>query len=783
MMTYRKRMVGMADAVQQGVLRLGTRPFGTSALELELLRIVDAAIASRKPLGIVLPLHTPDTPIVLGATSIVGSVLQQRGLGVRVAVAAKNVSNATYEGLFLRDVRLADFVSRARIRADGTVKLLKQAAHVQGRLYLTGELERLTDVWSELDAVIVDQSAAGESVPAMLDWPARSIVYLTRSPLDPNLAYLRDQGGLLWGMQLCEAQTSSRPSLMVPADVLTASASCSITISAPDATTPLDTALAGLWRALGSLLGVRGDDKHDSPVRSRAIALMIRWAWSMYHVAATNPTDSERYDRMVRASPWTPTSRLGDASNVAREFARSAKGAQREDWHQVAHAFADVTGCPNVKQRLLRDWVRDRAAASEAAVVVVRNQAMVAAVSSALSESTEIPDRWDQLVQVVTPAQLPAATVDRPLQLCLTGSLPRTLAGIFAAPPGGELTAIAAGPVEASRIQRAVAAARAARAELRRETIEVTAPALGLEPLADDCRDDLPIVLAHQASPDDPTDANPWEPFSAGADGMVLRLLAEVTEDARSAPAVDSGTAGDDAGLTTALSIHLDGQVLLLAPNDLVARRRDRHLSKVAAKAIAAGDTLLLVDRCARLDLLDAVISRLSETPAYTALSSLIGFWHQRLAVARGTDLTYGEILRRMDGTTITSESTIGAWIRGDVGGPANKSDIERVALAIGDDELARAAAQVGWALTTIHRVHRQLGRWLAAQIDGATVAPADATVDAALGVHVADLLEAVTSWQVTAVETDRFDVPRVLLGQLMSPSDLDEPLIHRRSG
>jgi hypothetical protein len=105
------------------------------------------------------------------------------------------------------------------------------------------------------------------------------------------------------------------------------------------------------------------------------------------------------------------------------------------------------------------------------------------------------------------------------------------------------------------------------------------------------------------------------------------------------------------------------------------------------------------------------------------------------------------------------------------------------MAQAIGDDVLEAQAAQVGWALTTLHRVHRKLGSWLAAQLDDAKVAPFDATVDAALGIHVADLLDAVTSWRVTKVEADRFEVGAALLGLTLSRTDLDDPLVRRRSG
>ena len=85
---------------------------------------------------------------------------------------------------------------------------------------------------------------------------------------------------------------------------------------------------------------------------------------------------------------------------------------------------------------------------------------------------------------------------------------------------------------------------------------------------------------------------------------------------------------------------------------------------------------------------------------------------------------------------------------------------------------LGAEAARVGWALTTLHRVHRKVGAWLSAQVHGAMLSPGDATVDAALNIHVADLLDAVTSWEVAVVEPQRVPVSAALLGLLLSPEE-----------
>ena len=57
--------------------------------------------------------------------------------------------------------------------------------------------------------------------------------------------------------------------------------------------------------------------------------------------------------------------------------------------------------------------------------------------------------------------------------------------------------------------------------------------------------------------------------------------------------------------------------VLLLEPNDLVSRRKGRTVTRVAAKALDAGDVLVLVDRAARSDLFDSLTEKLAEHPVY----------------------------------------------------------------------------------------------------------------------------------------------------------------------
>jgi len=220
-----------------------------------------------------------------------------------------------------------------------------------------------------------------------------------------------------------------------------------------------------------------------------------------------------------------------------------------------------------------------------------------------------------------------------------------------------------------------------------------------------------------------------------------------------------------------------DGQCLLVEPNDVLYRRRDDQARRVAARALAPGDVVALVDATARRDLFECVVDVLSELPKYAPLGLLISFWHDRARAARARGYTHREILASMDSGTdrtgITSDQTVGTWIRGDSEGPEDPDDVCRFAVAVNDQELRLRADTVGQALRTRRILHRAVGRWLSAQITGAQLRRADALIDPELGVHVADLLEAVSVHEVAGVDPQLVSAPVGAVGVLLDPETM----------
>ncbi|MFI8827332.1 hypothetical protein [Streptomyces sp. NPDC053431] len=364
--------------------------------------------------------------------------------------------------------------------------------------------------------------------------------------------------------------------------------------------------------------------------------------------------------------------------------------------------------------------------------------------------------------------------------MLIAGPLPRAYASLLAAPAATRLLVTAAGQWEAERAARQVRTTFQALAELRAKTATESAARFGTRPILVHPADanvvvrlDTTVVKAADVAQD--LNDSPWEPFGLDVLKVLARAGAAATDAAETPPPARGGD-GDSTARVDAITVEFaGGRAILMNPNDVVYRKRQKNTRQVAAKSLQAGDVVALVDAAARRNLFDSIIDVLSELPTYAPLAALIAFWHERVARVSYSGWTYREILTAMrsnaDPTTITSEQTIGTWIRGNSEGPEDAADVRRFAEAVRDTELLRRAGPVGKALCTNRTIHRAVGRWLSGQITGARMDGHDALIDPALGIHVADLLEAVTLHEVTAVQAKPVRVPASAIGVLMEQS------------
>lgn len=780
---------GLAESVASGVL--GRRrnstwvPFAPTNLDMELVEAADAALTARVPLGVVLPPGSDSSAVLLGAAAVVGAVLQRGRLDVEVAVAsARFVDRGVYDELTFRAERLASFVPRAGITGDGRAFVIgKPRRDTGGRLYIVGRAARLDLLLENLEGLVVTADAVEPDALGRLLFRAGDrvpVVYLTNDPYDLGLDLVREAGGVVWGWDapclrgLAVLATPQRRAgagpLLASPDALRGASAAEVQVRIPQCGGDLDAKLEVLWRATGVLCGELGSDVASSS--GRAIGLL--WAYRVFHGLGMLPTTPSAFDRHVGVNPYQI--RFDTAVDTARSFAEHAPNPVKDAWHRWADALVAALDVAEVQPRTAQiiDWIRERVQSGLPGIVVARGVSAAATLVQALHESPATPLGWDQLVEVRALAELGRGATDAAAELCVPGRLPRSRSSLFALPPPGGLTVLACGPIEGHRILRQASAAKARMDALRRETVQVSAPRLGVAPraalMAFDPATGLKVVegqLRRAPTSDElnRADAQVWDPFTVDVASVLARLA---PWDGDQSPIRSDG--GHSAGPVMAIAVNVDstdGPKLLFVPaNDVLTRRRGKSLARVAAKSLAAGDWLLLVDHAARTDLHLALTDKLSERMEYRTLRMVIDFWHERAAEAgRTPGLTQQAILNRMTGTRITSAATIGSWIRGTVYGPEDSEDLARFARAVGDDALLAQAEGVAAALRTLRRVHIKLGFWLASQTSDAGGRAPEAVIDNELGVRVADLLDTIAEYEITGVDLAERSVPAHLVG------------------
>lgn len=788
---------GLSYVVRRGDLRHrtsdGVRLFATTCFDDELLAVVDAAAEAGAPLALVVPLPAADIPIVLGAATIVAEIARTKTHDVTATVVSKRLSQrASYDRIYIGRDRLVDVIPRARLAMDGRIETIGAARGAsRGRLVLTSDTVRATGD----GAFVIDGAGADPGDLGPLLRRARRVVYLTDNPFDATLEEIRAAGGVVWAFDPvalgrlaatsyiigCDGiRRDASGALAAPAELLRAAGSAQKIVWEPDENSDLDAALRSAWTSLGHLASVANASN------SLAAAHALRWAWGTISTFTLSVTTPQTYDGYVPRGPYG--AKLADAADHAYAVARNMAGAARDGWGALGHAFADVaaTAASAPKLPLVRAWLDSLATKEGRGLLVTRNRAAVAALTQTLNESPDVSYGWSDLAQVVGVRDVVCGRVaDLPVDsMLVTGPVPRAYASLIAAPPAQRVLMLAAGTWEAGRAVRQIAGTLHKLAALRDETVTRASTRLHVPTVrsaaeaAESAESEVTVWRNGRvtASTDLAGEQNgsPWEPFSMDLLSVIANVRRDTDDAAVVPPPARSAAAGTAALVEALMLVFRDGQCLLVEPNDVLYVRRGDEARRVAAKALAPGDVVVLVDAASRRDLFDSVVDVLSELPKYRPLGTLISFWHERARAARDHGYTLREILAGMrsatDPTRITTEQAIGSWIRGDSEGPVDTDDVRRFAVAVRDRELAGRAPAVAQALRVNRVLHRAVGRWLSMQIRGAQMDGRDALIDPELGVYVTDLLEAVSVHEVAAVGSRLLSAPVGAVGILVDP-------------
>jgi hypothetical protein len=746
------------SATSAGGLRL-KREIGTTIaipdddLDLAFVQLVETTLRRRIPAaGIVVPVAGTTAALAAGVTAALRLIARARNVeGTVVIVTSRPGLRSQLDRLLLGNLPLVETMPRAVISPLGDARAVgRRRNDVSGWVAFTSDLDRAVALRS--DVVVVDGDGHRVDSSALRDAAGRCpLIYTSASALDPVLSVVSEFGVVIGFDRGQIASTATGgSSFVVPPWTGTAAAGGTHETLGPEATR-LDVTLAALWRSLARAQHA-GGAAHD-----------LAWAWGVAGALGMLAVPVGDHDRAARVDPWSQI--LEGSAERALTIAKNNRSRSKDLLEQVADAIEDAVDAAlttNPKPAALAAIVAEETAAGRRFVIGARSRAAAVATGLHLDELPSVPLAWRDLGRVTTARRiLLDGPGDETCTTIITGPPGSLYAGLTVIPPGGRLVVLTAGAWESSRVRRQIVEASAAVTDTARGAAAITAASrLGvtifdsavIEPMVTGRE---PMPAAHRKS----VPGSPWDPF----DVRVVGDLGRREPDTEDRQACDTDLATD------VITVYTDSGVVLLPPQQLVSRVRDGEEREVAAKALRAGDMLVLVDAEARADLFELVAARAQELPELAAVVALVDDWHVR--AARGPEtarLSYDQILSAMTGTSITTAATVGSWVRGDVHGPDDPDDITRFAIAVGDPTLVRRAEATARAIETLRRYRRRLGMMLAS---AASLEEHDGWLDARLGIHFHDLATMLTTHLVTRVDPTVTKVRCSVTGRLL-PDD-----------
>lgn len=781
------RSIGLTDIVVRGDLRRLddnglVRPFQPTAFDQNLLRVADAAVARQLPTGLVLPVPGTNIGVLLASAVVIAKFARTRQ-ATEVGLVTKQLHlRAFYDRLYIgRDTRLADSFPRTIVAADGIVSDVRPRSQNSvptfGRLHFVTDLSRVSAIrYSHapgrggLDGLVIEsQAAQHEDVRRVIAELAGKvpILYLTVDPYDSVLSEI-EAVGAVWAWDSCAmaaltSEGAGVDTICAGPALLRDAGATAFEVGGPKEDSKLDGILARLWDDLAEIQYYPGGLTLDT----------VGWVWGVFGALSQLVVPVTSYDRYARTA-WGTTA-ISDANLKANAFARHAVLPEhREYWEILAEDLDDAVQAAvraNAKADLLVAWVRNQVIEKNPGLVAVKNMPARVATIAYLQERADVPFDWERYVEVTTFQELATGRKRiRVPSVLFAGPVVSRFACLLALPTTARLTVLAHGSWEAGRIARQIEGAASRLSALAHGHAREAAVGklFGGTDIGPFCNP-VPPKLVNTVSDVPWTCAKPksavWDPF----DVQIARSLARHDDDAEGPG--QRTTEGMRSQVST-LSIEFDDGIGFFEPGCVLSKVEDGELREVAIKSLALGDRIVLVDRGARRDLFDLVVEKLEDMPEYTATALLVHEWHRRARQAGiHSGLTYDEILRRMNGTTITSAATIGTWVRAAVHGPSNPEDIRRFGKAVDDEFLANRWEPISRALSTMRNHRRKIGHMLARALTGISSNDLEdqGYFDRRLGIHFSDFTDTISDHVVRGVSTLLTTVPYQYANRLLS--------------
>jgi hypothetical protein len=723
-------------------------------LDQRFTTVVGLALRRSVPAALVVPLAGGTAVIAAAVAAATRLLLVRRNPEVRIVIVSTRIGlRSTLDRTWLGDQRLTETLPRCVLTSSGDLRPIgRPREELTGWITFTSAVEHAEGV--QPDVIVVDGDGRRVELEVITRVASKSaLLYITSSPFDPALATIEAYGGAVVAFDRGDfaAWSGGITGLVAPGWVSRAARSGMHELVGPSSS-QFDDALSNLWHALTLAQG-RVERSED-----------LAFGWGTAGALGQLAAPIEEHDRAARLDPWAQP--LSSSLSRLHSFAQNASGATREALHSVADSIEAVlksAPASNPKPMALARLVREEVAAGRGFVIVARSRAACACTSAHLDETPGVPLGWATLGRVVTAKRL-LLEGPRPREqtVIATGPVSRPYTGLIPVPAAGRLVVLVAGAWERSKARRQIEQASLFVTSLARtESAQASALRLGFE-----LTDTEPVEPKIEDREWGEVGSRPvrhghiWDPFAV----EIVGHLGDREPD------LEARATHEDERTVMAITLQtLDGTIFV-EPDRLISRIREGEEREVAAKSVQTDDRVVLVDTTARASLFALVAARAQEVPELQPVVLLVDDWHLRAGLAPGRSrMTHPEILRGMTGTSVTSPSTIGTWIRSEVHGPEDPDDIVRFAGAVGDDVLLRRARAMAQAIETLRRYRRRLGGLLSESI---RTGKGEGWLDARLGIHFSDVASVLSTHIVTTVDHDLRSVPASMAGRLQVDRD-----------
>ena len=218
----------------------------------------------------------------------------------------------------------------------------------------------------------------------------------------------------------------------------------------------------------------------------------------------------------------------------------------------------------------------------------------------------------------------------------------------------------------------------------------------------------------------------------------------------------------------SAVFLEGEGRVTCICGDDTIGCKRGDSLEP--------GDRLIVVAPEAREFIASRVLSARRDQERNTPADCTIRRWQQELATGIDRlELSHADVLRRIRelGSRRATSGVIRQWAAGEVLGPLDPQDIQRVGEVVGSEWLRANWQSVGAALFAVRNGHRVLGRRITQIIQRAAlgeheISTKDRDFLAQLGITMGRLQDAVTVLTVEQISAEAGMVPVDRIGRVI---------------